>query len=119
MKVTTVTIVCDDPRHARGKVARIDTLQLAGASWVSRSDTKSAVEEFARPRPEGKTWGSARYRPAASQAGGDRRRYRCKLCDRTLECTEPTLDWLLNAVAEQGVSEPTLRLLNELVSRRT
>lgn len=119
MTVSTVKIVCDDPRHARGKVARIATLQRAGDTWVRRSGDQSAVEEFTRPRPEGKTWGSARYRPAASETGGDRSRYRCKLCGTELACTEPVLDWLMNVVAEQGVLEPTLRLLNELVSRRT
>ncbi len=49
--------------------------------------------------------------------------YRCGSCPRRhpqqFECTETTLQWLLNAVAEQGMSQRTVRVINLLLSNRT
>jgi hypothetical protein len=115
-----VIVVCEDPRHARGKVAKIDTFNRFDGMWITRSDgAPSTLEEYRRPDdPAGPVWGSARWRRAGSTTGHSRRRYKCKLCGTVLECTEGTLHWLLNTVAAQGISQPTLHQLNLLVSRR-
>ena len=119
-EVRKVTIVCADPRHKRGKVAIIDTLMKSGDVWVSRADARRTVEEHRRPEvPDRPIWGSRRYRRAGSQTGAGRRRYVCKLCPTSLECTEPMLLWLLNLVAAAGESRLTLSQLNALVSKRT
>lgn len=114
-----ITITCDDSRHARGKVAIIDTLVRSGDVWVSRTTPKATVDVFRRrDDPSGPIWGSARYRRAASKAGRSRQRYKCKLCGAELVCTESTLLWLLEEVVKRGHTRPTLSYLNELVSKR-
>ncbi len=125
-----VTIICDDPRHARGKVATIEAVRRVNGVWIARTDrgrigasdpvNLSAVEAYRRPDdPTGASWGSMRWGRIGSPAGASRRRYHCKLCKTTLEATEPQLAALLDVAVAEGLSRPSLRQLNVIASRRT
>lgn len=125
-----VTIICDSDKHARGKVATIEKVCRVNGVWVARADlgrlgapdpvNLSAVEEFRRPdNPAGPAWGSTRWRRIGSATGASRRKYQCKLCNETLEATEPQLAALLDAVVAEGRSRISIGLLNVIASRRT
>ncbi|MDA0251850.1 MAG: hypothetical protein O3A42_13075 [Actinobacteria bacterium] len=111
-----LTIVCDDPRHARGKVATIEAVTRLKGHWLARNVERSAVEEFRRPD---ESWGSARWRRIGSDYGQNRRRYACKLCGTTLVLTESAMAAVLDVVAAQGVSRTTLAQLTVLASTAT
>ena len=80
---STVFVVCDSRKHARGKVAKIDQFVLVDSRWHSR--------------------GSLRMRrPAGSGFADD---LRCKLCGQS--APRPT-DVVLNSLVTQGVSSVSL-----------
>jgi hypothetical protein len=126
-----LTIICDDSRHARGKVAVIETVHRVGGRWIARADrgrigasdpiVLAAVEEYRRPDDPaaGPAWGSLRWRRIGSDRGANRRRYRCKLCGVTVEATEPVLARALDRLAAEGNPRPRLCHLKLLASSRT
>lgn len=125
-----VTIVCDSDKHARGKVATIEKVRRVNGIWIARADlgrvgarepvNLSAVEEFRRPDdPAGPVWGSMRWHRIGSTTGTNRRKYQCKLCKTTLECTESVLLALLDEMVTKGELRPSLCRLNLLASKRT
>lgn len=105
MTATEIRIYCDDAAHARGKVAKIETLTRLGEAWVTNEQLGSG-----RPRQFG--WGAGR-----APWGGTRHEYVCKLCGLSLRCAPPLLNWMLDAVAAQGVSSVSLRTLVLLASK--
>jgi hypothetical protein len=133
----TIEVFCDDPRHARGKIAKLETFRRFSTDdgrwwWLARRENMARDDDgtyWSRHRPG---W------PAGSleslhHSARDRLRYECNLCSATrprgqapLECTEETLQWLLESVwqgmlklgAEQDVSRVNLQTLNLVASNR-
>ena len=119
MTTDRIDIICDDPHHARGKIAKIESFDYHAdtGSWVGISYRGPRAhlhsEEFPTP-----------FRPNVVGARRQlRHRYECKLCARRpwgapLECTDETLQWLLDTVAAQGVTRISIHTLNLIASRK-
>jgi hypothetical protein len=118
MTTDRIDIVCDDPRHARGKVAKIESFEYYPdtGSWVGISYRRQA---FRHPGEPPSPW-----RPnVVGTRPPLRHRYECKLCagrpwGAPLECTEETLLWLLDTVAAQGVTRVSIHTLKVIASRK-
>jgi len=113
---TSILVVCDSPRHARGKVAKV---------------------AFYHPGPEGKWTRQGGSRPRAWQRRGDRvaahgikpdivdilgpdtMAQQCRLCGARLTLwADDFLFPILDDLAAQGVSRITLRQLNLIASKK-
>lgn len=105
MSETTIAVVCDDPGHARGKVARIDTFTRLEHGWMTN-------EQLGQDKPRDFGWTAGR-----APWGGARHEYSCKLCRTMLRCSSELLNWMLDEVAAQGVSQVSLRTLVLLASK--
>ncbi len=108
-----IEVLCDDPRHP-GEETPVEAFTRAGGTgeWLT-------VEQFAPTGPPEQTgWRDHTRRKDNKPVHS----YRCGRCPKRsaqqIEVTETTLQWLLNAVAQQGMSQPTLRILNLIVSTR-
>ena len=113
-----VNVICDDPHHSRGKIAKVASFERYPEGWV---DLPYRGRGRAHPHPgEDPT----PFRPNVIGARPPlRHRYECNLCagkpwSTPLECTEETLQWLLNTVAAQGVTSISLHTLSVLASRK-
>jgi hypothetical protein len=88
-----IKAVCDDPRHARNKVAKVATfgrftLRNGEVRWFIRDD--AGEWRYTRPDPAGV------YRRYGADADkGSTYVWTCKLCSRSLEVREGTLHQLL------------------------
>jgi len=111
-----IEVFCDDPRHTRDHddAHPVEAFTRAGGTgeWIT-------VEQFSPSGPPQQTGWRDHYQ---RKNGIDVHSYRCDRCPRRsaqqIEVTMHTLQWLLNTVAEQGMSQPTLRILNLIVSKR-
>ena len=106
-----IAVVCDDQSHARGKVRKIETF----VKMHEGSEFWLPAEMFAPKRdPHGwndhSSWGDL---------GEMIHTYDCPLCGLKLECGNKVLQWALDAIGRQGVSETTLKSLVLIASRRT
>ena len=108
-----IEVFCDDPRHA-GIEAEVETfVRLApDGEWIT-------AEQFGQGRPQQTGW-----RDHNRDTGEPVHSYRCGECPprkrpQQFECTDTPLQWLLNAVADLGMSQPTVRILNLLLSNPT
>jgi hypothetical protein len=113
---TTIEAVCDDPRHD-GELGPVDTFArlTADGDWIT-------AEQLVEKGPVKQTgW---RDHTRDNHNGGPIHSYRCQLCPQRrkpqqFECSNDTLQWLLNTVADMGMSQPPVRFLNLLLSNRT
>jgi hypothetical protein len=113
-----IDIICDDPHHARGKVAKIASFEYYADtdSWVEMP-YKGRGQAYRHPGEPPTPW-----RPNVVGARPPlRHRYECKLCagrpwGAPLECTDATLQWLLKAVAAQGESRISIQTLKLIAS---
>ncbi len=111
--IDTIQVVCDDPRHD-GELGDVETfVRLApGGEWIT-------AEQLAEKGPVVQTG----WRDHSRDTGEPVHSYRCGLCPRRkpqqFECTNTTLQSVLNNVADQGMPQPTIRILNLLLSNRT
>jgi hypothetical protein len=92
-----IEAICDDPRHARGKVAKIETFRryddpLGGSLW--------------------------RASHIGRHASG-REPYTCKLCRMSLVCNEDTLQRLLGSVWARRAELQSAGLLTPAPRTRT
>ena len=108
--MNSIFIVCDDPGHTRGKIARFGRLE-ARRLFPRASTIKSG-------HPVGDTdwtWHNDRdvrhYRHAD---GSETHTLTCQLCGRSPEVSDDTLIRLLDAAAAQGTAQITLRLLDNI-----
>jgi hypothetical protein len=115
VSIDRIEVVCDNPRHD-GDLGEVDTFVrlVAGGEWIT-------AEQLVEKGPVKQTgW---RDHSRDNHTGGPVHSYRCNLCPRRhpqqFECTNDTLQWLLNTVADQGMSQPTVRLINLLLSKPT
>jgi hypothetical protein len=121
VEVNTIEVVCEDPHHTRGKVAKVQTFAYYAAtdSWVDvayrgRGQAHQHPGEYPTP-----------FRPNVIGARPPlRHRYECTLCagkpwSTPLACTDTTLQWLLNTVAAQDVTHISLHTLSAIASRRS
>ena len=117
-----IDLQCDDAGHARGKVAKIEKFVRVDGywrPWPRTVATSRHLPDHYAPAPTPATLYDYR-RPD----GMTRHRYECKLCvprrrgQAPLECTEETLQWLLDTVAAQGVTRISIHTLNVIVSKK-
>ena len=110
-----IDVICDDPRHARGKVAKIRSFDRSPVGWVDITPHRAHQHHGEPPTP---------WRPNVVGAREQlRHRFECKLCAgkswrAPLECTDETLQWLLDTVAAQGVTSISLHTLSVIASRK-
>jgi hypothetical protein len=91
-----LSVVCDDPRHARGKVASIATfgrftLPNGEVRWLVRDGDEWSYT--VRPRDGGRVRAHRRY--DAEPELGSTYTWTCNLCPRSLKAREGTLQGLL------------------------
>jgi len=99
----TIEVICDDPRHARGKVAKIETFR-----------------RYTNPHGES-VWRSSHMGRHTS----GRLPYKCKLCPTSLVCNEDTLQRLLEStwgaraeLESSGLVKPAVRSRTNLRALR-
>jgi hypothetical protein len=113
MTIDRIEVVCDDPRH-NGQLGDVETFVrlVPDGEWIT-------AEQLAEKGPVAPTG----WRDHSRDTGEPVHSHRCGLCPRRkpqqFECTNTTLQWLLNALVEQGMSQPTVQVLNLLLSNRT
>jgi hypothetical protein len=120
-----IEAICNDPRHARGKVARIATfgrvtLPNGEVRWLVRGDDGNW--RYTRADPDGV------YRRYGADADkGSTYLWPCKLCSRSLEVREDTLHQVLESVycglrkvdARGAVSQVPIAVLRHVASKLT
>lgn len=98
----TLTVVCDSPKHARGKVSRMAVFIVSRdegdavvppKNWVIDIDTDACFSEVAVAR-------NAR----ATRRDG----LPCKLCGRVLPVSDPRVSAAVKELAERGAETITL-----------
>lgn len=113
-----IRVVCDESSHARGKVAHIETFEGPGWYPTRAMGTLSRTSEEGRFRKYAASVPEEDYLQGSGQYGRNLQ-YRCKLCGLDLQCSADKLTPILDALAANGVSQTTLRLLIQVVSRAT
>ena len=119
-----IKLRCNDTGHARGKVAKIEKFVRVDGYWRPWPRTVATIRhlpDHGAPVPT-----PATLRDYQRPDGSTRHRYQCDLCEARwprgqapLECTEETLQWLLNTVAVQGKTRRiNIATLNLLVSKK-
>jgi hypothetical protein len=118
-----IKLRCNDAGHARGKIRKIETFVRVDGywrPWPRAVATIGHLPDYGAPAPTSATLHDYR-RPD----GSTRRRYQCDMCEARrprgqapLECTEETLQWLLNTVAAQGWKRISIHESNVIVSNR-
>jgi hypothetical protein len=125
LAVTTdrIDIICDDRRHERGKKAKVVSFTFASSigAWVGPFYVRRG--RLVPAPPHGYRASDAElptpFRPnVVGQRGPVSQQYPCGFCRQKLECSDETLEWLLNTVAALGESTVSLKRLNVLVSER-
>lgn len=118
-----IEAICDDPRHARGKVAKIAAFgrftRNGQTRWRIRG--KDGDWRYTRPDPAG----VFRRYGAPDEDKGSTYVWECKLCGRSLDVRESTLhqvlegtyQGLLNASEGARVSPVSLALLRRVASQ--
>ena len=120
MTTDRIDIICDDPHHSRGKIAKVGSFEYYAdtGSWIAiphRRRSRAHQHPGEPPTP---------FRPNVVGARPPlRHRYECKLCagrpwGAPLECTDETLQWLLDTVAAQGVTCISIHTLKVIASRK-
>jgi len=119
MSVGEITVVCDSPKHARGKVAKIATYRRDGNSdsWtVGRSER---VRQLARRRGRLEASGLGNDKlDQATQVAVSFEPLECKLCGLKLSPREVPLRDVLNLLAAQGEPRISLKKLILVASRQ-
>jgi hypothetical protein len=136
----TIEVFCDDPSHARGKVAKIEMFHheadsSSGSWWFTRSEAAVGREDlFEQFGGQGRS-GERTYRRDRSYpewpeslesvhrryddpdpGRQSRHSYRCKLCGRKLPANDATLFRVLDLVASSGESRVTIKQLHAVAS---
>jgi hypothetical protein len=118
--VDRIEVICEDRHHARGKVAKVQ-------AFAYYPDTGSWVDVPYRGRGRAYQHSGEHAAPFRPNVVGARpplrHRYECTLCagkpwSAPLECTDRTLQWLLDTVAAQGVTRISIHTLNLIASRK-
>jgi hypothetical protein len=118
-----IEAICNDPRHARGKVAKVATF---GRFTFPNGEIRWLIREagewrYTRPDPTGVY---RRYDVDVDK--GATYVWPCKLCPRSLEVRENTLhqvlehtyEGLLKTTANECVSKVPIAVLRQVASRR-
>ncbi|QRZ04515.1 hypothetical protein [Mycolicibacterium austroafricanum] len=122
MTVEQIVVVCDEPSHARSKIADIETFAWDGSRWKPTRVEQVAGYLFS-PSPKNTAQPS---HPAMSQGDYDgmeedvdQLHYKCKLCRLDLDVRKSVLFPVLDRIAEAGVSHTTLKALIRVISKST
>ena len=131
MAVEQIVVVCDDPRHARGKVATIERFEREQGRWAARrAESRGPAYQEPDKGSGGKppavaqtkngdpgSWGDydGLYEEAAELA--PQLRYRCNLCGLDLDVRRSVLSAVLDPLAAAGVSHVSLAGLIAVVSK--
>ena len=123
MTTDRIDIICDDPHHSGGRVAKVAsfTFDSSIGAWLGPFYTRHG--RLVPAPPHGYRADDAElptpFRPnVIGRRGPVSERYPCVFCRQKLECSDETLEWLLNTVAAAGESPVSLKRLNVLVSER-
>ena len=123
MTTNRIDFICNDPHHARGKVAKVASFTFSSSvcAWVGPFYVRRG--RLVPAPPLGYRASDAElptpFRPnVVGRRGPVSERYSCGFCRQKLECSDETLEWLLNTVAANGESTVSLKRLNVLVSER-
>ncbi len=96
-----IEAICDDPRHARGKVAKVATF---GRFTLPNGEVRWKIWDgdrwsyTVRPRETHRGRVEVHHRYDAEPEKGSRYRWPCKLCPRSFEVREDTLQQVLEAI---------------------
>ena len=109
-----VEIVCDSPRHARGKVAKIRTYVRIQGRWSHFGAKRQ--RQWARRSGEHPGWTGEGA--VVHMLGPDGFAPECKLCGKKLPAwTEEFWGTVLDVLAAQCVSRVSLQVLEVLASK--
>jgi len=119
-----IQAICNDPRHARGKVAKVATF---GRFTFPHGEVRWLILDagewrYTRPDPTG----VYRRYGAHDEDRGSTYVWPCKLCPRSLEVTEITLrrvledtyQGLLKTTGNERVSQVPITVLRQVASRQ-
>ena len=111
----TILVVCDNPRHARGKIAKIVYYSRCEAKWRRQGGSRSRA--WAR---RGDKVAAAGIKPDPIDIfGPDLLAQKCKLCGKTLTLyVDDVLFPILNQLAAEGESQISIRELDLLASKQ-
>lgn len=122
---------CDDPTHARGKETPVAMFVRVDGYWRELPRVVATIKglpDYGAPVP------TSALRDYRRPDGSTRRSYSCNLCEgrrprgqAPLECTEDTLQWvlesvwrgLLKTVVRQRAPTVSLRVLHLIASSRS
>jgi hypothetical protein len=111
-----VDVVCDDPGHARGKVARLEKFVRVDGYWRPWPRVVATIKHLPGVGAPVPTSGARRdYRRPDGSATHS---YTCKLCGLSFTGTDVTLTRILNLLAAQGVTQINLKALSMIASRK-
>jgi hypothetical protein len=115
--IEEIVVVCDNQSHTRGKIAHIETFSRSGVGWYPTRaiNTLDRTGDASRHRRNMASIPEEDYLQGSGQRGR-RLQYRCKLCGLDLQCNADKLVPFLDGLAEQGVSQTTLKALIRVVS---
>jgi hypothetical protein len=110
----TILVVCDNPRHARGKIAKIAFYHRHGDKWTRQGGNRPRA--WAR---RGDRVSAAGFKPDIIDVlGPDLMPQKCKLCgERVRSYVDDVLFPILNQLAAHGESQISMRKLNLLASK--
>lgn len=119
--VAAITVVCDNPRHARGKVAKVTT-------YYRNQDERRELPRWTRQggiharawRRRGDRLTEVGIKPEVVDIfGPDLRREKCKLCGQAIRAyVDDVMFPVLDQLAARGESRISIRQLNLLASRQ-
>lgn len=96
-----IEVYCDDPRHARGKVAEVGTLLVLGGG--DRARWSFIGSRHGSPR------GMTTLRPGTSDASSV---FWCPLCPRRPSLTDARIQELCDGLSKLGITRVSLALLD-------
>ncbi|OBG79105.1 hypothetical protein A5701_14480 [Mycobacterium sp. E3305] len=112
----TVTVICDDPRHARGKVATVATITVySDGRWQINDPHRRRILRAGRKAKRG----LVHDRDALAAAAFGTETIRCKLCGRELpRYSGPALRCVVQQRVEKGEDTVHLSDLAAIISRQ-
>ncbi len=118
---TWITVVCDSPRHARSKVAKVAFYQRNDPTLTGNDKWRRArpLRPRAIKRRANRVWKAGFQPDIGDILGPDLMPQQCKLCGaRLTPWADDVLFPVLNQLAAQGESQISICELNLLVSKQ-